>query len=333
MEPPDLEVSNKGLGRRRRVMGAQRRTTGEEQDSPTKDVQGRDEDSATSLADERESLQKRVGQWLDLPLAVLALIWAALLVVELAVDLPPDISERVLQVDFAIWVVFVLDFILEFALAPNKLRYLQGNYLAALSLALPFVRAVRVAGLFRVLRSVSLARIVLISNRATVALADLFSRHLFQYVVSLVVVTTTLGAAGVYFFERDNQSSPLRSFGETLWWASTVATTINAGPDPVTAEGRIVALILRVVALAVFGYVTASIASFLVGRRVEEGEPARTERENVQTLVREIEALRGEVRRLRAEVRALDGWGGEEARRQGQSAQNRMDRVDERDKG
>ena len=45
-----------------------------------------------------------------------------------------------------------------------------------------------------------------------------------------------------------------------------VMTTIGSGYWPITAEGRILALLLAVYAFAVFGYITASLASILVAR-------------------------------------------------------------------
>ncbi len=45
-------------------------------------------------------------------------------------------------------------------------------------------------------------------------------------------------------------------------------TTINTSTEPVTFEGRVIGLVLRVVALSIFGYLTASIASYLVGGEI-----------------------------------------------------------------
>lgn len=250
---------------------------------------------------ERESLEERISRWLDVPLAILALIWTLLIVVELAFPLSPEAAERIVHINFAIWFIFAVTFFIEFALAPSKLSYLQRNFLSALAVGLPFVRVVRVLQIARVFRAASLARLVVVANRATAGAADLFSEQRFLYVVSLVAVTTLLSAAGVYFFEVDAPGTPFHTFWETLWWAATLSTTINIGADPVTLEGRVIALIQRVTALAVFGYVTASIASFLVGRRVGERREAPAEREAIVRLTEEVRQLRASVERLERE--------------------------------
>ena len=138
------------------------------------------EPDARAVEENRRSLQRRISDWLDLPLAVLALIWTGLVVVELAFTLPPGVSQRILQVDFAIWLVFALVFFTEFFLAPDKLGYLRSNPLTALAVLLPFTRAVRLIRLAAVLRSISLVRLVTVTNRATVAIAEIFSENQFH---------------------------------------------------------------------------------------------------------------------------------------------------------
>lgn len=282
------------------------------QENATTSPEG-EERPQTNVEAERASLQERISNWLDLPLAILALIWTGLLVVELAFAPPPDVSERIILVDFAIWAIFAMVFLLELAIAPDKLRYLENNILAALAVVLPLVRAVRIFRFVMVLRTFSLVRIVLVGNRATRAAAEIFSENRFGYVLILVLITVLLGSAGAYFFEIGAPNAQITSFGDALWWASTLITTMNVGVEPVTVEGRIIGLIIRVVALAVLGYVTASIASFLIERRVGLQERQRADRAALEEMTREVGRLRREVARLRTEFRdSVDGAPGKE---------------------
>jgi voltage-gated potassium channel len=246
---------------------------------------------------ERLDLQERLTAWLDLPLALLSLLWAGLVVAQLSLQLPPQLALRVDQADTVIWVVFAAVFLLEFLIAPNKRRYLRRNVLSAISVVLPFARAVRVLRLARVLRSLSLVRVTLIANRATAALAELFSRQRFQYLLALTAVITLLGAAAVYFFELGAPGTPFVSFGEALWWAATLVTTINVGAEPVTLEGRLLAVLLRIFGVGVFGYVAGSIASYLVSRA---GPPPAEREAELRRLGEEVAALRRELAHLRA---------------------------------
>lgn len=271
-----------------------------------------DEEPTEAVEIERRSLQQRLSEWLDLPLTILAVIWVALLVIELALALPPDLTDRIVKIDFTIWLIFVADFLIEFTLAPDKLSYVRSNSLALLSIVLPFARIARLAVVVRVLRPVSLVRITLITNRATQAIGDIFSEHGLKYVLALTVIVTFVGAAAVFFFERGVAGSQFTSLGDALWWTVTMVTTINIGFDPVTFEGRVIAVMLRVYAMGIFGYIAASIASYLIGRRVVEGRERRGEREAIERLTRDVERLSRALDRLETYYRARnrsDGGG------------------------
>ena len=75
-------------------------------------------------------------------------------------------------------------------------------------------------------------------------------------------------------------------------------TTLGSQYAAQTVEGRILSLILAVYAFAVFGYVTAALASYLVGRDAENPEAEMAG-------AKEITALRQELAALRAELQAL----------------------------
>jgi voltage-gated potassium channel len=80
-------------------------------------------------------------------------------------------------------------------------------------------------------------------------------------------------------------------------------TSIGSEYWPQTASGRALCLLLSVYGFAVFGYITAALASYFVGRDAEEkqGEPSRVPVE--RELRSELVALRAELRALRESER------------------------------
>lgn len=236
---------------------------------------------------ERDQLRRRLSAWLDVPLTVLAIVMVVAIVLELAADLPPDWRARLDQLTVAIWATFASLFILEFALAPAKMAYLKENWLTAISVVLPAFRAVRVFRAARLLRGVRLIRVVTTLNRATRALQGLASYARYGYVLAVTTMVSALGAAAAYYFERDTPGSSIRDLGDATWWAVTTLTTINSGLDPVTFEGRAVGLFLRLFGLGLSGYLTATIAVYLLGPTARE---------------REIAGLRDDVRQLREQL-------------------------------
>ena len=79
---------------------------------------------------------EQIESWLELPMLALGFAWLVLLVVEVVWGLG-----RFLQtVSNVIWVIFIIDFLLRFTLAPFKVSYLKSNWLTALSLLAPGLR-------------------------------------------------------------------------------------------------------------------------------------------------------------------------------------------------
>jgi voltage-gated potassium channel len=249
---------------------------------------------------ERNELLVRLSSSLDQPMALLGFVWLVLVVIDLARGLPPFLS----ALNTAIWALFALHFVVEFVVAPHKLSYFRRNWLTALALVLPALRTVRVlralraARMLRAARGARLLRVVSSANRGMRALGRVMGRRGLGYVVALTAIVNLLGAAGIYAFEREVRGGGITEFGTALWWTAMTLTTMGSDYFPRTGEGRLLGLLLAIYGFAIFGYVTASIASFFVARDAEddEGELAGSA---------QIEALRGEVASLSARVAAL----------------------------
>jgi voltage-gated potassium channel len=246
---------------------------------------------------ERVELLARLDALLDRPMAILGAGWLVLVVVDLTMGLSPFLE----AVNYAIWGLFVLEFVVALALAPRRVEYLRRHWLTALALALPALRAVRVLRAVRALRAVRgarLVRVVSAANRGMGTLSRVMGRRGLGYVVALTLLVNLLGAAGIYAFERGAAGGHVRGFGDALWWTAMTLTTMGADFFPRSAEGRLLGLLLAIYGFAVFGYVTASIASLFVARDAEDdrGELAGAA---------QIEALRAEVSALTRRVEVL----------------------------
>jgi len=254
-----------------------------------------------ALKNERYELLRRLEDSLETPMLALAFVWLALLVVELIW------GESLLfeVIGTIIWVVFILDFAVEFVLAPHKVAYLKRNWLNAMSLLIPALRLFRVFRVFRLLRaarlgrSLRLLRVVSSLNRGMRALGASLSRRGFGYVIALTVLVAFTGAAGMYAFEN-GASGGMKSYGEALWWTAMVLTTMGSQYWPQTVEGRVLCVFLALYAFAVFGYVTAALATFFIGRDAENDEAELAGAKQLAAFREEVIALREEIRRTTA---------------------------------
>jgi voltage-gated potassium channel len=251
------------------------------------------------LSRERSSLLRTIERVLEGPMILLGFVWLVLLVVELIWGL----SKPLEYLSLAIWIVFIVDFIIKIILAPSKGAFLKKNWLTAVSLVIPALRVFRIFRLVRLLRGlrgIRLVRIVSSLNRSMKSLAATMKRRAFGYVLLLSLVVTFAGAAGMYAMERGNQG--FENYGMALWW--TAMRVITAGSDywPATPEGRGLAFLLSLFGYAIFGYVTATLATFFIGRDAEEADAPVAGAKDVAALKAEIAALTKAVTEFKKEL-------------------------------
>lgn len=258
------------------------------------------------IARNRLQILHRLERGLETPMAVLGILWLGLLVLELVRGLNSLGQDLVLL----IWAAFIFDFLLRLSLAPRKWRFLRRNWFTVMALLLPALRLFRFFRLLRILarlRGLQLLRLLSSVNRGMRAIGSTMQRSGFGYVLALTAAVVVAGAAGMLFFERQlPDGSGLRDFQTALWWTAMLITTMGSEYWPKTAEGRALCLLLAIYAFAVFGYVTAAIASLLIGQRVG---PAKASGDP-DALKHEVAVLRAEVRRLAQVLSKHPGAGG-----------------------
>jgi len=91
-------------------------------------------------------------------------------------------------------------------------------------------------------------------------------------VLVIFLMVLFLGSVAVYFFERDVQPATFGNVPAALWWAVVTLTTTGYGDVvPITLPGRIVAALVMISGLGVFGLWTGILAT---------GFAAETRRDN-----------------------------------------------------
>ncbi len=245
---------------------------------------------------------RKLDEWLETPMLLLSLAWLAIVVVELT----SGTSELLASIGTVIWIIFILEFALRFALAPEKLSFLKSNWLTIISLIVPALRLFRAFAVLkaaRALRGIRLVRIVGTANRSMNALRATLRRRQFGYVAGLTLLVLALGAAGMLSFEPAREvEGGFTDYGHALWWTGMLIASIGTDFWPVSLEGRVLSALLAIYGLAVFGYITAAFASFFIGRDAEEPDAAIAGTGDLAELKEEIRALRVALNQGRAAV-------------------------------
>lgn len=231
---------------------------------------------------------KRRAEW---PLTVAAVAFLVSYSVEVLVPgLPRGVRLGLRVVDLLTWALFVVDYVVQVALAPQRLRHVLRHIPDLLVVLLPLLRPLRLLRLLVLLRYLDRGAIRTLQGRVA------------AYVVLATVLVLYSGTLAGLDAERDAPGSTITTFGTALWWALTTITTVGYGDVyPVTTQGRVVAGVLMVAGVALLGAVTATLSSTLVARVTADG-PRRTDR----PLASATSDLEAEVARLRS---LLEGHG------------------------
>lgn len=249
-----------------------------------------------AIVRQRLSILHQVDRWLETPMVVLSAVWLALMVSEYAWGT----SKAGERATLAIWVIFILDFLLRFTIAPRKIRYLRKNWLTVISLLLPALRIFRAARLFRALsrlRGLQLVRIIGSVNRGMKALGKTMQRRGFGYLLGITAIVTVVGAAGMFFFEKElPDGSGFEDFYVALWWTAMIMTGMGTDYWPHTTEGRALCLLLSIYSFSVFGYFTGVIATYFISRDAEAQDTQVLGKKDLECLHSELAAMREELR-------------------------------------
>lgn len=197
----------------------------------------------------------RVERATEIPMLVLAIVYVPVLVIGYLRDVPPDVAEAARVIGAFVILAFVAELALRVAVARERVAYLKENWLDVLIVAAPFLRPLRI---LRVLRVVPLV------VRGARGVAAVLGRYSGMYVLFVGVLSVLLSAFLVFVFER-RAGGTIQTFWTALWWAAETVTTVGYGDVvPVTAGGRVVATVLMVVGICLFGILTAGVAAYYV---------------------------------------------------------------------
>ena len=227
-------------------------------------------DDGARVERNQEALQ-RFERQVALPMLVLSLAVIPLLLIPLLVhDLSPVARATLLALDWAVWAIFVVEYLARLFLAPYKGVFFRHNLFDLLIVALPFLRPLRVIRSARSERLLQTGRATTFLGRATQSAREVLTRHKLHYVLLAGVAVVLIGAAMTREFEHAAPGSTIKTFPDALWWAISTAATVGSTTSPVTPGGRAVAVVLMLFGLGVFGLLAASFASFFIGERSEE---------------------------------------------------------------
>jgi voltage-gated potassium channel len=192
--------------------------------------------------------------------------------------------------DYAVCVVFFVDFLWNLKRADNAWRYfITWGWIDLLS-SLPIIGVARWGRLARVMRIFRVLRVLRASKRLATAIMNGRAENTALAAGLVALLLVTFCSIAMLNFESVPGANILTP-EDALWWAMTTITTVGYGDRfPVTTEGRVVAVILMSAGVALFGTLSAYLAKWFITPEVDQSSD------------RELAALRAEIASLRAAI-------------------------------
>ncbi|MCA9871864.1 MAG: potassium channel family protein [Anaerolineae bacterium] len=173
----------------------------------------------------------------------------------------PDSARTILTiVNVSISLILYADFFYLLRRSPNRRRFLfdQRGWMVLVG-SLPFLRLVRIAWFWWTLRREGetlrkyLLRVTIIRN----------AQGTLLFVVLIVTIVFEFASVAILGFEAPASNSNINTVSDALWWAATTVATVGYGDRyPVTDAGRITAVLLMAVGIALFTVVTGSLVEW-----------------------------------------------------------------------
>lgn len=222
---------------------------------------------------------------------ILSIVVLGALVVDTAFKLPEQVSNLLQTLDTLICFVLLADFGIRFYNAKSKLTFLKWGWVDLIA-SIPNVPYLRVGRLIRILRVIRLLRAV----RATQKITNLLLHDKVQGGYASVFLTAFLlvmfTSLGVLVVERQDPDANIKTASDAIWWSVSTITTVGYGDKvPVTAEGRVLAIMLMVSGAGMFALVSGLVVSSIIGIKKEKPDDKTEIIERLKSLEEKNEAL------------------------------------------
>ncbi|MGL4911108.1 MAG: potassium channel family protein [Romboutsia sp.] len=202
----------------------------------------------------------------NMTMAILSLIIAIILVLQLTLNLSYEMEILLTTIDFTIWVIFVVDYVVRFYKSRNKKKFFKRNLIDLISI-IPLYSIFRVFKSLRILKIGRLARlselskiirVLAITRRTNKNVSEFMKTNNFNYTIGIAMVIIFLGSVLMSYVEDI-------SLGNALWWSIVTVTTVGYGDvTPITPLGRIVASILMIMGIGFIGSLTSTLSTYFI---------------------------------------------------------------------
>jgi voltage-gated potassium channel len=249
---------------------------------------------------DKSLLREKWERQAERPLIILALVFLGVLIFPALRTLSPAEKTVLDLMDWAIWAIFIIDYLVRIFLAKHQWKYIRTHPIQFLIVAIPFFQPLRL------LRLLPLSAYFISQTRGK------FENRIFTFVAFAAVSVGIPACIAMFEVEHKAKGATIRSLGESLWWLFSTLTTVGYGDRyPVTTIGRVIAVFVMVTGISLVGLLTAAVASIFIGSREDV---SKREKSNLKIILDRLDSL--EIKIEESEARIWSGTPQHESKKQ-----------------
>lgn len=200
----------------------------------------------------------------EIVILILSVVILGALGADTVFKFPTAVSQILQVLDTIVCGFLLVDFCIRFRKAPSKLAFMRWGWIDLLA-SIPYLPWLRFGRVVRVLRVIRILRAI----RAAQRISHLFHKNKIHTGTTSVILAAFLLIAfcsmAILVCEQQSPNANILTAEDAIWWSVTTITTVGYGDKyPVTTEGRIVAMILMVSGIGLFGVLSGLAASYFL---------------------------------------------------------------------
>ena len=210
----------------------------------------------------------------NITMAMLSLIVAIILILELTINLNKTTLNIFYTIDFFIWIIFVIDYFKRLYKSRNKKKFIKRHIVDLISI-IPLYTIFAVFRTFNILKISRVSRIANISKvvrifgvfKKSKTNFDIFIKtNNFNYTLLIGLLVLIVASILITFIEKVD-------FFDSLWWSIVTVTTVGYGDIyPKTILGKIVATILMFMGIGLIGSLTSTISTYFINKESKKSK-------------------------------------------------------------
>jgi voltage-gated potassium channel len=204
----------------------------------------------------------------SVPYLLFILTLSVLAVVALAISAFGRASEDTRAIlgyaDKAACLLFFVDFLVLLVRSENRWRYFAAWGWLDLISSIPGTDLFRLGRTTRVLRILRVLRGLKAARALTVFILHRRAQSTFLAALLVAILLIVFSSSAILQFETSPEAN-IRTPEDAIWWAVVTVTTVGYGDKfPLSAEGRLVAILLMTAGVGLFGMFSGFVAAWFL---------------------------------------------------------------------